>query len=385
MEIDSPFTTTTPAQLPSLSPMLNYAENPFATLPHTLVARLQLLSTTITKPFYECYIRRLAEKHSLTWHIDRLKLLYATSKEQTLRVDARFQIVAQVTERLNKIHEMENAENGSHHLNLVEVIKFGEQYEEYMRFFLSIMMILLQSTENLIGVLQRRRKEAKTISKEAKLAKVSIQDAIVETVSRSIFVLYGVQSPQPSHFSSGDSSPSTYSPPVAFYDSTTDEMLAEVTLRLSGGLNCSNSEEQKSSRLMSKPPLDCMNDEEYFVVLQNTNSIIHQILDFHFVHREPTMRNDEFNGELDDSSKISTHMAFWTDVERMRFQTFRKLFLQICRSTSNPISSGPDGATTPVVDWSELQDRDLVDKRRKRKAETELLTCQESFKKLCTL
>jgi len=129
MEIETPLDAT---DLPALSPMSCAPENPFATLPHTLVARLQLLSTTIEKPFYQCYIRRLSELHSLTWHIDRLKLLYATSKEQTLRVDARFQIVAQVTERLNKIHEMENAESGAGHLNLTEVIKFGEQYEEYM-------------------------------------------------------------------------------------------------------------------------------------------------------------------------------------------------------------------------------------------------------------
>jgi len=245
------------------------------------------------------------------------------------------------------------------------------------------MMILLQTIENLIGVLQRRRKDAKAISREAKLAKVNIHDSLADTVSRSIFVLYGVQSPHASRFSSEDSSPNTYSPPVTYLDATTDEMLAEVTLRLSGGLNCS--EEQKSSRLMSKPPLDCMNDEEYFVVLQNTNSIIHQILDFHFVHREPSMRNDEFNGELDCNNKVSTHMAFWTDVERMRFQTFRKLFLQICRTTSSSSTSGSDRPATATVDWTELQDRDLIEKKRKRKAETELLNCQESFKKLCTL
>lgn len=118
-----------------------------ATIPRTLGARVQMLASCIAKQLYSCYIRNLSELHSYTWHIDRLLLLRKTVYEQTARVEVRYQIVSQVTTKISNVAKFVKTDAGDSQndssqsmddveqertRNLQEVLKNGEQYEEYM-------------------------------------------------------------------------------------------------------------------------------------------------------------------------------------------------------------------------------------------------------------
>lgn len=237
----------------------------------------------------------------------------------------------------------------------------------------------------------RKRKDAKRIEKQH--VKISVADDFKEIVLKALEVLCEMKG-RATLVSSSDLSPPSGSPfsPSFFHvksamddnngtvkrngssdirlDSSTDATLAEVTKKLSAGtLNTISTIDPKYCTAIQKSKLIldsdseevcCFSscsinlDQEIQVVLNNINPIIAQFLDFHFVCREPELRMEEFeigldglscnsraneNNQAESIPSSSKHMAFWTDIERIRFQNFRKLFLKTCSFSSTVQSS----------------------------------------------